>query len=140
MSMRSAGTFTETASLKRLDGDAAPFGFDSSSQRLIQCRALIRRRRIVGDSLGFHLCQAPAMDILLDLYLAAFEGRVTYVWQSCVAANIPVSSAHRKVTDLIAKGYIERAGAMSDKRLASIQLSARGRAALDKLMDRLVQA
>ncbi len=137
--MGHATTLTDEPVLERQDGNSAAIGL-GCSHRLTQCRSLVQQRKIVGDSLGFHLCPAPTFDILLDLYLAALERRPTYVWQSCVAANIPVSSAHRKISVLIAKGLVERAGTMPDKRLVSIQLSAHGIAMLDKLMDRLVQA
>lgn len=117
--------------------DANGLGIGTDHQRLAQCRLMIQQRKIVGECLSFHLCPAPAWDILLDLYLAALEGRRTCVWQSCVAANIPVSSAHRKIGGLIAKGFVERGDTMSDKRLVSIRLSAQSMELLDDLMDRL---
>ena len=119
------------------DLTAAPCD-NEADRRLDMCRALIRQRRLIGDSLGFQLCPDPAWDILIDLYLAHHEGRAAYLWQSCVAANIPISSAHRKIGELIAEGLIERTAAMADKRRIGIRLSSAYVERLDILMDRLV--
>ncbi len=118
-----------------IDGSIDP----RADRRRQQCLALLRERRIVGDHLGFQLCPNPSWDILLDLYLAELEDRTTYLWQSCVAANTPISSAHRKIGELIEQGLVERTGSFADKRRVGIRLSALGRMKFDRMMDRLVE-
>lgn len=110
---------------------------DHTGRRIVMCRALIQQRRLIGDSLGFQLCPDPVWDILIDLYLAHHEGRAAYLWQSCVAANIPISSAHRKIGELIAQGLVERTAAMADKRRIGIRLASAYVERLNILMDRL---
>ncbi len=107
-------------------------------RRRRQCLALLHERRVVGDLLGFRLCPDPVWDILLDLYLAHLEHRITYLWQSCVAANAPISSAHRKIGELIELGLVERTGSFADKRLVGVRLTLEGRTRFDELTDRLL--
>ena len=59
-------------------------------------RRLYRLRKRRDSELGALLFSEPAWDILLDLYVAQCEGRPIYLWSLCVAANIPLSSAHRR--------------------------------------------
>ena len=77
-------------------------------RRLEICRALIRERKRVGVHLGFELCPVPAWDILLDLYVARREQRSIQIWSLCVAANIPTSTAHRKIGEMIERGILVR--------------------------------
>ncbi|WP_157217980.1 MarR family transcriptional regulator [Flavisphingomonas formosensis] len=62
---------------------------------------LIAERKLLGERLGFDACPSPTWDILLDLYLAHHERRAIYLWSLCIAANIPLSSAHRKISELV---------------------------------------
>lgn len=105
--------------------------------RSATCRSLIEERRLIGNGLGFDLCPAPVWDILLDLYLARQEGHSTYMWQACVASNIALSSAHRKISELIALGLVERTDADTDKRRVGIRLTLPCVDRLNMLMDRL---
>jgi len=113
---------------------------DRTPARLATCRCLLRERRMIGDSIGFHLCAVPVWDILLDLYLAEQEGRPMYLWQSCVAANIPISSAHRKIGEMVSEGLLERTTVLGDKRCIGIRLTESCIQRLDALMDQLAAA
>jgi hypothetical protein len=53
-----------------------------------------------------HLCPAAIWDIVFELYLTEQEGRSLYLWQSCVAANIALSSAHRNIGEMTAQGLV----------------------------------
>lgn len=107
------------------------------SGRIRQCRRLIQERRTILEILGPPLCLAPMWDILLDLYLAELEERPIYLWQSCVASNIPISSAHRKISNMIESGILERTGLGSDKRRVDIALSPATRGDMHRLVDAL---
>lgn len=72
------------------------------------CKRLIAERKRVGVHLGFELIPAPAWDILLDLYLAERAGKAVQIWSLCIAANVPTSTAHRKITDMIDDGLLAR--------------------------------
>jgi hypothetical protein len=107
------------------------------ARRIRQCRRLIQERRIILQALRPELCLAPAWDILLDLYLAELEERPIYLWQSCVASNIPISSAHRKISHMIESGIVERTGLGSDRRCVDIALSPATRGDMHRLVDAL---
>lgn len=89
------------------------------------------------EILGPPLCLAPMWDILLDLYLAELEERPIYLWQSCVASNIPISSAHRKISNMIESGIVERTGLASDRRRVDIALTPATRGNMHRLVDAL---
>lgn len=72
------------------------------------CRLLITERKRIGVRLGFGLFPAPAWDILLDLYLAERGGTSVQIWSLCIAANVPTSTAHRKITQMIDEGLLVR--------------------------------
>lgn len=108
-------------------------------RRIEVCRLLIGQRRIVGLELGFDLCPSPTWDILLDLYLAHYEDRPTYLWALCVAANIPMSSAHRRICDLIEHGALWRSADEHDGRRVSVGLSAAMLARMDRVIHRIAE-
>jgi|UPI0004011838 DNA-binding MarR family transcriptional regulator len=101
------------------------------------CRQLIAERKLVGAQLGFDLCPAPTWDMLLDLYLAHHEGRKTYLWSLCMAAHVPTSSAHRKITELVKKGLLTRSADGDDGRRVSVGLTGQCLARLHELFDRI---
>jgi hypothetical protein len=101
------------------------------------CRQLIAERKLVGARLGFDLCPAPAWDMLLDLYLAHQEGRKTNLWSLCMAAHIPTSSAHRKITELTRKGLLTRSADGEDGRRVSVGLTAQCLLQLDSFIDQI---
>jgi hypothetical protein len=110
-----------------------------AARRRELCRQLIADRKIVGAQLGFDLCPSPTWDILLDLYLAHHEGRKTYVWSLCMAAHVPTTSAHRKIAELAAKGWLTRGSDREDGRRISVELTAESVTRLDTLLDRMAQ-
>ena len=77
-------------------------GRDPATLRRVEvCRILIAERKQVGTHLGFDLCPDPAWDMMLDLYMALHHGRQTHISSLCLAANIPLSTAHRKVGEMV---------------------------------------
>lgn len=112
---------------------------EAAGKRRELCRQCIARRKLVGAQLGFDLCPSPAWDILLDLYLAHQEGRKIHVWSLCMAAHVPTTSAHRKIAELAAKGWLTRGSDRADGRRISVALTDEGVTRLDALFDRMAQ-
>ncbi|CAN5497430.1 hypothetical protein BH10PSE12_BH10PSE12_08000 [soil metagenome] len=107
----------------------------SQEERLAICRLLIAERTLVGAHFGFDATPSPTWDVLLDLYLAHQEGRTIYLWSLCVAANIPMSSAHRKITELVDKGWLCRSADQGDGRRVTVGLTPPTLDRLDLLLD-----
>lgn len=107
---------------------------DLSGRRLWVCRLLIKERKRIGLHLGFELCPVPAWDMLLDLYIAHHEGRAVSIWSLCVASNIPTSTAHRKIGEMVDAGILVR-GSVGGRVMMS--LSAPYHAKMDALFDDL---
>jgi hypothetical protein len=105
------------------------------ARRVRVCRFLIAERRLVGEHVGFAICPSPTWDILLDLYLARQEDRTIYIWSLCVASNIPLSSAHRKIAELIHQGLLARSSDNMDGRRVSISLTVGAYNRVERLLD-----
>ncbi|QJU59341.1 MarR family transcriptional regulator [Sphingomonas sp. AP4-R1] len=106
-----------------------------ADRRVDACRALIAERALVGQHVGFDICPCPVWDVLLDLYLAHHEQRPTYLWSLCVAANIPVSSAHRKINMLVELGLLHRALDTTDARRVTVTMMPAVHSIMDELLD-----
>ncbi|BAI99035.1 hypothetical protein Sj15T_10320 [Sphingobium sp. TA15] len=101
------------------------------------CRLLIAERKQIGTHLGFDLCPVPAWDMLLDLYIAFHEGRETHISSLCLAANIPLSTAHRKVGEMVQEGILQRGFAGGR---VTVDLTGKYVEKLDRLFDDLIAA
>jgi hypothetical protein len=108
-----------------------------ADRRVSVCRALIEIRKAIGDGLGFSLCPSPIWDMLLDLYIAHHEQREVYLWPLCIAANAPLSTAHRKIREMEAKGYINRSPTVRDGRRIGITMTNQGLAITARLLDQI---
>lgn len=106
-------------------------------RRIVLCRMLIEIRRAVGDSLGFALCPNPVWDMLLDLYVAHHEQRDLYLWPLCIAANTPLSTAHRKITEMEKQGLLVRTLHDRDRRRVRVRLTTPSMATIAALLDRI---
>jgi DNA-binding MarR family transcriptional regulator len=98
---------------------------------------LIAERRLVGEHLGFAICPCPAWDVLLDLYIAHQEQRLIYLGSLCVAANVPASSAHRKISDMMRRGLLDRSADEGDGRRVTVSLAPDAYRMMDRLLDRI---
>lgn len=106
-------------------------------RRIVLCRMLIQIRKAVGDSLGFTLCPNPVWDMLLDLYVAHHEQRDLYLWPLCIAANTPLSTAHRKITEMEKKGLLVRTLHDRDRRRVRVRLTTQSMVTIAALLDRI---
>lgn len=92
---------------------------------MLRSRAL-RRRRLQG----FHLAD-PVWDILLDLYVAAGEGKQVSISDLAIAAAVPRSTGVRWVATLVLDGKLVRRPDPVDGRRHWVTLSADTKATLD---------
>lgn len=81
-----------------------------------------RRRR---DKLfGAGLFGEPAWDILLDLFIAAKEGKRVSVTSACIGSTVPATTALRWIAVLEANGCVVRENDPKDARRAFLHLTA----------------
>lgn len=101
------------------------------------CRKLIASRKVVGDCLGYALCPNPIWDMMLELFLAAQEGRPSYLLSLCMFANVPLSTALRKVETMEMSGIIVREAAMRNRRRVEVRFTPHGLETIERALDRL---
>lgn len=98
------------------------------AQLLAEALRLSAARRIRDRIFGRDLFPNPAWNILLELFVAAEEGRNVTIKSACVAAAVPQSTALRHIAHLIDVRLAARAQHPSDARSAYLKLTDRGRA------------
>ena len=81
----------------------------------------LRRRR--ARHLPAELFGEPACEILLDLFIAAEEGRLIPVTSACIAADVPGTTALRWLTLLESRGMVERRPDPRDGRRCHVALT-----------------
>lgn len=108
-------------------------------QRVGLCRKILAMRQAVRSGLGVHAAPNPIWDMLLDLYIAEQEGRGVYLWSLCIAAHIPISTAHRKVAEMEKQGLLVRKAAFRDRRMIGVKMTLDGRTRIEALLDRLYE-
>lgn len=87
-------------------------------------RRYYRERRLRGEVFADEtLFGEPAWDLLLDLYIAACEGKRTPVTSACIGAAVPNTTALRWLAILEKRGLIEREADSSDARRYFVRLS-----------------
>jgi hypothetical protein len=95
---------------------------------LALARKLAAGRRVRDRVFGRELFPNPAWNILVELFIAAEEGRNVTIKSACVAAGVPQSTALRHIAHLIEVRLTARAQHPSDARSAYLRLTERGRA------------
>ena len=95
---------------------------------LAEARRLSAQRRMRDRVFGPDLFTNPAWNILIELFIAAEEGRNVTIKSACVAAGVPQSTALRHIAYLVDVRLVARAQHPSDARSASLKLTDRGRA------------
>ena len=73
----------------------------------------------------------PAWDMLLDLYLADFDGKRLSVTGACIGSAVPVTTALRWLDRLDEAGLITREGDARDGRRTHVQITPLARQAMD---------
>ncbi len=98
----------------------------------------LRRRR--HRFLSADLFGEPTWDILLDLFIAAHEGRRVPTTSACIGAHVPPTTALRWLRILEARGLVEREEDGRDGRRTFVRLSKRGLAAMAGFMQASLSA
>jgi len=91
-----------------------------------------RRRR--ARYLSADLFGEPTWDILLDLYVAAREGRRVPTTSACIGAHVPPTTALRWLRILEMRGLVDREEDGRDGRRTFVRLTARGHTAMESFL------
>ncbi len=110
-----------------------------SIARMETCRKLVTMRKALGDALGYRHCASPIWDMLLELYIAERERRIVYLWSLCSFANVPFSTACRKVSEMEEIGLVRRNSTHRDRRGVEVTLTDNGEGLIEDLLDRLAE-
>ncbi len=103
-------------------GDYAPEALDSRMALL--ARDAYRNRRLRGQFFDDEaLFGEPAWDLLLDLFIAAREGKKVPVTSACIGAAVPTTTALRWLAVLEGRGLIIREADGRDARRIFVRLS-----------------
>ncbi len=110
----------------------------SADVRIDICKRMVAMRKIVGVSLGYSLCPNPVWDMLLDLYLADHDHRAVFMLSLCGAANIPSSTAQRKIVEMEKAGWLRRESRNTDRRCIEVKLTPDGTWLVNSLLDGMI--
>ncbi|MCM0001224.1 MAG: MarR family transcriptional regulator [Erythrobacter sp.] len=77
----------------------------------------------------------PAWDILLDLYIAAGEGKPVSVSSACIGSAAPATTGLRWLGVLAQEGLVVRENDAEDHRRVLVRLTPSGQAAMDRFFD-----
>ena len=80
-----------------------------------------RREKLFGDNALFG---EPGWDLLLDLFIAAEQGKSVSITQACIGACVPSTTALRWISLMESKDLLVRENDPQDARRALIRLSA----------------
>lgn len=94
-----------------------------AAEEMAFLRTHIRQRRMRERFFGGALFADPAWDILLDLRLAALEGRRVAVSSLCIAAAVPATTGLRWIGLMTEKGLLARVADPADGRRVFVALS-----------------
>lgn len=106
---------------------ATPFQTQKSSVLKSVRRHYDRRKNRDGIFNLPELFGEPAWDMLLELYIAAEEGRQTTATHLCMASGVPVATARRWLAILESHGFLEHVNTHEDAQHDEIVISAHAR-------------
>jgi hypothetical protein len=86
-------------------------------------KASYRLRREREKLFGAGLFADPIWDMLLDLLIAAAEGRRVCVSSACIASSVPVSTALRHIAHMEKLGLVMRMPNPKDSRSSYVELT-----------------
>ncbi len=118
------GVTGSTASVDSLD--AGTIALHLATARQIYAERRRRHKFLPADLFG-----EPTWDIVLDLYIAAREGRRVPTTSSCIGAHVPPTTALRWLRILEQRGLVEREDDGRDGRRTFVCLTGAGLAAMD---------
>lgn len=103
-------------------------------------RRIAHGRRVRDRVFGPSLCINPPWHILVELFVAAEEGRNVTIKSACVAAGVPQSTALRHIAHLIDKGLCVRSQHPSDARSAHLKLSRAAHARMIEFLRQIAES
>lgn len=131
------GDEIDLASHMDMDVAALPDGsFDHPMWAEFARQAYRDRRRRDSIFEDKSLFAEPAWDILLDLFVAAKEGRLVSVTSACIGAAVPSTTALRWIAILEEKGLLIRTPDTRDARRYNVRLTAKGYGAMVQYFSR----
>ena len=105
----------------------APEPTQLSRQRQVDVLRAIRELDVGRrDMLGPFAEQQPAWNIVAELYECRLANSTVSITSLCLAADVPVSTALRKIESLIEAGYVERTADVADRRRINAALTESG--------------
>ena len=108
--------------------------------RLLQvARTLLALRKRRADYLHRSMLGEPAYDMLLALYVAGGDGHTMTAARVAKRSGVAQSSALRWIDYLVSKQLVERGPHPSHKRAFMLQLTPKGRAALEGVFKDLLE-
>lgn len=99
------------------------------------CRLLLAEQALITKIFDGNQLASPRWEILLDLYLAALEGRALY--QSALVSQLSPAASHRLAATLERQDLVERGHDEADHRRTLVSLRPRAMTAMDHLLDDL---
>lgn len=110
-------------------------GAEADAEQLVRvAKTAIRMREIQRKYLPASYFDEPALNILLDLYVADAQGRVVYVNDACIASQTPTSTALRWIAVLVRDGFAVRIRDEIDARRTILEITPAGHRALSGLL------
>lgn len=100
-------------------------------------RRVMRERQLRARIFPERLFAEAAWDILLDLYIAGWDGGSVAITSACVAAAVPTTTALRTIGVLVSMGLIERHPHPHDARASRVALTVAGLRRIDRYIDAL---
>jgi DNA-binding MarR family transcriptional regulator len=101
-------------------------------------RAMYRNRRARNRHFDDSLFAEPRWDILLDLFIAAEEGRTISVSSACIGAAVPHATALRHLGAMQHKGLVARQADPRDARCQQVRITDEAAASMYDLFADLI--
>ena len=110
---------------------------EGDSALVLKAERIYRGRRKREKVLPSKLLGEPAWDILLDLFISAVRGRKVRMTSASIAGSVPPTTGLRWMAVLESEGLVERYAEESDRRVANVQLTEAGLAAVRECLMRI---
>ncbi|AMN46947.1 hypothetical protein ACG33_07520 [Steroidobacter denitrificans] len=126
----SSGSMTKDTVPAAIGAERASADMKSYMQNRTQhqesLRYLVALQEARSSIFGEALLPDAAWEMLVELMLAKLTGQRIAVTSLCLASKVPVTTALRRIDDLLAAGLVERFPDLSDRRRSYIALSDTG--------------
>lgn len=97
----------------------------------------VRAHGLLENRLGKEFYSAPALDMLVDLYLLN-NRKPRSLTALCGASNAPIRTALRTINRMADRGLLRRAPDLSDARRTNVELTTKAVTLLESYFDELL--